>query len=158
VFGVALEEQWRGKEVEREVAAVIYAYFEAGKNKDLVSLAKFHSPADVFTKFDDVPPFTRQGSGEAFVLEQASFANISDYEYKIMELRIDLIGGAALATFYLDYTGMFVNDYSFEGRTVGSRSRVSMLLARFDGSWRMVHEHLSSVPDWPSEKRRDHAR
>jgi ketosteroid isomerase-like protein len=143
-----MADAWRSDGTKREVASVVHAFFEAGKNKDLASLVKFHSPADLFTKFDDVPPYTRQGSDEAFVFEQASFANISDYSYTVDDLRVDLIGDVAVATFYLGCRGMFVNDYSFEGRTVASRSRVTMLLARFDGSWKIVHEHFSSVPDW----------
>ena len=46
----------------------------------------FHSPASLYTKFDENPPYTRQNSEEAFIYEQAAFANISDYEYRIEEL------------------------------------------------------------------------
>jgi ketosteroid isomerase-like protein len=143
-----MTETWRSDGTKREVASVVHAFFEAGKDKELASLARFHSPANLFTKFDDVPPYTREGSDEAFVFEQASFANVSDHSYKLDDLRIDLVEGVAVATFYHDYSCMFVNDHSFEGRTVASRSRVTMLFARFDGSWKIVHEHFSSVPDW----------
>jgi ketosteroid isomerase-like protein len=133
---------------KNEVEEVIRAFFEAGKNKDLPSLSDFHAPANVFSKFDENPPYTRQNSEEAFVYEQASFANISDYNYKIDDLKIDLLGDAAVATFYLTYGGMFVNDYSFEGSPVGSRVRVTMVLARTSRGWRIAHEHLSRFPDW----------
>jgi ketosteroid isomerase-like protein len=135
-----------------EVEGVIRAFFEAGKNKDLPSLPDFHAPSGIFSKFDENPPFTRQNSEEAFVYEQASFANISDYNYKIDELRIDLLGDAAIATFYLTYGGMFVNDYSFEGSPVGSRVRVTMVLARTNQGWRIAHEHFSRFPDWSGPK------
>lgn len=135
-----------------EVESVVRAFYEAGKNKDLPSLSDFHAPSSVFSKFDENPPFTRQNSEEAFVYEQASFANISDYNYKIDDLRIDLLGDAAVATFYLTYGGMFVNDYSFEGSPVGSRVRVTMVLARTDRGWRIAHEHLSRFPDWSGPK------
>jgi ketosteroid isomerase-like protein len=133
--------------LKREAGAVIYAFFEAGKNKDLTSISGFHAPAEVFTKFDESPPYMRQDSEEAFMYEQAAFANISDYEYKLDDFRIDLIGGAAVATFYLSYKGVFVNDYSFEGRTVGSKSRVTMVLAKFKDEWRIAHEHFSPFPE-----------
>jgi ketosteroid isomerase-like protein len=136
----------------RDVENVIRAFYEAGKNKDLPSLADFHAPAGVFSKFDENPPYTRQKSDEAFVYEQAAFANISDYNYKIDDLRIDLLGDAAVATFYLTYTGMFVNDYSFEGSPVGSWVRVTMVLARTSRGWRIAHEHLSRFPDWSGPK------
>lgn len=131
----------------KEVTSLIASFFEVGKNKDLTSLAKFHAPAQVFTKFDEHPPFTRQNSNEAFIYEQAAFANISDYDYKLGEMRIDFVGEVAVATFYLTYTGVFVNNYSFEGSTVGSRSRVSMVLARFGEDWKIIHAHFSPFPD-----------
>lgn len=132
--------------LKREAEVVIRAFFEAGRNKELTAILGFHSPPEVFTKFDESPPYTRQNSEEAFIYEQAAFANISDYQYKVDDLRIDLIGGTAVATFYLSYKGIFVNDYSFEGRTVGSRSRVTMVLAKFDGQWRIAHAHFSQFP------------
>lgn len=132
--------------LKREAAALVHAYFEAGKNKDLSALPGFHSPSEVFTKFDESPPYTRQNSEEAFIYEQAAFANISDYEYNLEDFRVDLIGEAAVVTFYLSYRGVFVNDYSFEGSTVASRSRVTMVLALFNGQWRIAHSHFSAFP------------
>ena len=137
---------------ETEVTAVIHAFFEAGKNKDLSSLADFHAPREVFSKFDENPPYTRQNSQEAFVYEQAAFANISDYSYQIDDLRVDFVDGAAIATFYLTYKGIFVNDYSFEGTPVGSRARVTMVLVKGDSGWKIAHEHLSRLPDWASQE------
>ena len=140
----------------KEVEALIHAFFEAGKNKDLASLADFHAQREVFSKFDENPPYTRQNSQEAFVFEQAAFSNISDYNYQIDDLRIDFTDGTAVATFYLTYSGMFVNDYSFEGSPVSSKARVSMLLSRTDRGWKIVHEHFSRFPDWasPSDKKK----
>jgi ketosteroid isomerase-like protein len=138
----------------KDVESIVRAFFEAGKNKDLTTLADFHASRDQFTKFDDNPPYTRQNSEEAFVYEQAAFANISDYNYSIDELRIDLLGDVAIATFYLAYTGMFVNDYSFEGSPVRSNARVTMILARTAKGWRLIHEHFSRFPESAAQKGR----
>lgn len=132
---------------KREIAAFIVSFFEAGKEKELASLMGFHAPDKLFSKFDENPPYTRQTSEEAFVYEQAAFANISDYDYKIEGMRVDLFDSTAVATFYLTFKGVFVNDYSFEGMTVGSKSRVTMVLKKFDDGWKMVHEHFSPFPD-----------
>lgn len=137
----------------KDIEVTIRAFFEAGKNKDLTSLADFHASRDQFTKFDENPPYTRQNSDEAFVYEQAAFANISDYDYSIDELRIDLLGDVAIASFYLSYSGMFVNDYSFEGSPVRARTRVTMVLARTQKGWKSVHEHLSRMPDLQTQRR-----
>jgi ketosteroid isomerase-like protein len=138
---------------KKEIEATIRAYFEAGKNKDLAALADFHASRDLFTKFDENPPYTRQNSDEAFVYEQAAFANISDYDYSVDELRVDLLGNVAIASFYLSYSGMFVNDYSFEGSPVHSRTRATMVLARTPKGWRFIHEHFSRIPDLQAKRR-----
>ena len=138
-------------EAKREVEAAIVGFYEAGKNKELSELAGFHL-RDCFSKFDDSPPYSRQNSETAFVHEQAAFANISDYSYSLDDLRIDVLGEVAVATFYLSYRGMFVNDYSFEGSPVSGKSRVTMVLARTPKGWRIAHEHLSRPPDWAEGK------
>jgi ketosteroid isomerase-like protein len=130
-------------QARREVSSLITSYFEVGKSKDITSLSRFFAPPHYFSKFDESPPYTRQNSDDAFMYEQARFANISDYEYKVEDLRIDVIGFMAIATFYLNYKGVFVNDYSFEGSTVGGRSRVTMVIGKFGEEWKIVHEHVS---------------
>jgi ketosteroid isomerase-like protein len=136
-----------GTRRKNDVASVIFAFFEAGKNKDLGALYKFHAPRG-FSKFDENPPYTRQNSDEAFVHEQAAFANISDYDYKVEDLKIDFLDNVAVATFYLAYKGIFVNDYSFEGKSVSSKSRVTMVLSSFPDGWKIVHQHSSPLPDF----------
>jgi len=143
-------EQNQSDGAKKEIASVIFGFFEAGKNKDFAALGGFHSSRDSFTKFDENPPYTRQNSDQAFVYEQSAFANISDYSYVIGDLRIDLFGDIAVSTFYLTYKGMFVNDYSFEGSPVGSRARVTMVLAKTGQGWKIAHEHFSRFPDWKS--------
>jgi ketosteroid isomerase-like protein len=145
--GARLLESRQAEQAKKEVTAFVTAYFELGKSKDITNLSRFFSPSQYFSKFDESPPYTRQDSDEAFMYEQARFANISDYEYKIGDLRIDVIGFVAIATFYLDFKGVFVNDYSFEGSTVGGRSRVTMVLGKFGDEWRIVHHHVSRFED-----------
>lgn len=133
-------------QARKEVAALVTSYYDVGKTKDVASITRFFAPPQYFTKFDESRPYTRQNSADAFMYEQARFANISDYQYKVEDLRIDVLGLMAVATFYLEYKGVFVNDYSFEGSTVGGRSRVTMVAGKFGDSWRIVHQHASRIP------------
>jgi ketosteroid isomerase-like protein len=137
-----------------QVEALIYAYFEAGKNKDLGSIEGLHADERVFTKFDEFPPYERQNLKQAVLYEQAAFANMTDYQYKIEGLRIDIFYPCAVATFCLEYSGVFVNDYSFEGKPIHSRSRVTMVLLRIGQDWKIVHEHFSPFPDWPHRRQK----
>jgi len=134
---------------EKEIVSTVYAIFEAGKNKDLTLLNYFHLQDKSFSKFDEFPPFSRQDINQAIAYEQAAFVNLSDYQYRIEDMKIDLIDDIAIVTFHLDYSGVFVNDYSFEGKSVHSRSRVTMVFSKTEEGWKIVHEHFSSFPDWP---------
>jgi ketosteroid isomerase-like protein len=134
------------EQARREVTALVTAYYEVGKSKDVAAISSFLAPSNHYTKFDESRPFTRQNANDAFMYEQARFANISDYQYKVEDLRIDVLGFVAVATFYLDYKGVFVNDYSFEGSSVGGKSRVTMVVAKIGEGWKIVHHHASRFP------------
>jgi ketosteroid isomerase-like protein len=142
----------------KQIELLITTFFEAGRNKDFSSLASFHLSREAFSKFDESPPYTRQNSDDSFIYEQAAFANISDYTYSIDDLRIDILDRTAVATFYLTYKGIFVNDYSFEGSPVGSKDRVSMVFVKTEKGWRLVHEHFSRFPGWGSKNEAEDTR
>ena len=135
------------KNAESQVKGLIYSIFEAGKNKDFAFLNRVHAGDKGFSKFDDNPPFRRQDSNETAMFEEAALVNISDYAYDIEDLKIDIFDNIAITTFYLSYTGIFVNNYTFEGRNVAARSRVTMVLHKRERGWVIVHEHRSRFPE-----------
>ena len=55
-----------------------------------------------YTKFDDWPPHHRQES-EALTEEAAALDVLKQYDYKIGDLKIHLLGNTALATFHIQY-------------------------------------------------------
>lgn len=132
--------------MQKQVEARIHAFFEAGKNKDFGSLLSMYD-TELYTKFDENPPYRRQDAKDAFVYDQATFSNISDMVYKINELKIDVIDRVAIATFYLSYEGIVVNDYSFEGSKIMSESRVTMVLIKREDDWKIAHAHFSKIPE-----------
>jgi ketosteroid isomerase-like protein len=133
---------------DRDSAAikdVILEYFELAKTKEIEKIDSFLDPK--FTKFGDSPPFDRRDYDRALMLEQLQFASISDYDFKIEDLKIEVRNDSALATFMLESTGMIVDDYSFRGTTINNKARATVVLKRLDGGrWSMVHQHLSKFP------------
>ncbi|MGI0029089.1 MAG: nuclear transport factor 2 family protein, partial [Nitrososphaera sp.] len=123
----------------------IFEYFQLSKTKEIEKIDGFLDPA--FTKFGDSPPFDRRDYDRALMLEQLQFASISDYDFKIEDLMIELIEGvAAIATFILHSTGMIVDDYSFRGTTINNRSRITLVLRKDDkGRWKILHQHFSKL-------------
>lgn len=128
-----------------QIEETIRAYYEAGRRRDFGKLSRLKA-SQGFSKFDDLPPLGRQGAGEALAYEELAFSSISDLQYEIRDLEIQpLSEDHALATFYLRLRGVVVENYTFEGRGVARESRVTMVLRRESGEWRILHLHASPM-------------
>lgn len=130
---------------ERTIGNIIHKYFEIAKSKEIEGIPDFFD--DKFTKFGDSPPYDRRELERALMLEQLQFASISDYDFKIEDLKVDVVGEISIATFVLQSTGMIVDDYSFRGTAINNRSRVTIVFKKDKkGGWKMLHQHFSKVP------------
>lgn len=127
-----------------KIRDLIYNYFELAKTKEIEKIEEFLDPR--FTKFGDSPPYDLRDFERALMLEQLQFASLSDYDFKIENLKTEVIGDAAVATFVLQVSGMLVDDYSFRGTTIDNKSRATIILQKDKNSrWKMVHQHMSKV-------------
>jgi ketosteroid isomerase-like protein len=127
-----------------KVKNFIYTYFQLAQSKEIQNIEEFLDSR--FTKFGDAPPYDRRDFERALMLEQLHFASLSDYDFKIENLNTEIMGDVALATFLLEVTGMIIDDYSFRGTSVKSKSRVTIVLQKDKkGQWKMVHQHLSKL-------------
>jgi len=131
---------------ESLIKKTVYRAFEIGKSKDLQSIQSMHYNDKRFSKFGDTPPYMRMDFNDACMHEELYFASVSDYNFKIEDLRVDIFGDVGIATFLIEQTGMLVDDYSFTGRTMSVKSRATMVLQKKDSQWLIVHEHFSKVP------------
>jgi ketosteroid isomerase-like protein len=128
-----------------KIRDLIYDYFQIAKTKEIEKIETFLDSR--FTKFGDSPPYDRRDYERALMLEQLQFASLSDYDFKIEDLKTEVIDNTAVATFALEVTGMIVDDYSFRGTTVSNKSRVTIVLQKDKkGEWKILHQHLSKFP------------
>lgn len=125
----------------KAIEQLIYRSFSIGKDKDLSLINRLH--ASNASKFSDTPPYHLLDYNELCLHEELFFANVSDYEFNIEDLRIEVFDDMALALFIVEQKGMVVDDYSFTGRTLNIRSRVTMVFKKYNGEWLILHEHLS---------------
>lgn len=127
-----------------EIRDLIYNYFQLAKTKEIEKIDEFLDSR--FSKFGDSPPYDLRDFERALMLEQLQFASLSDYDFKIENLKIEAIGDAAIATFVLQVTGMIVDDYSFRGTTIDNKSRATIILQKDkNDGWKMIHQHLSKL-------------
>jgi hypothetical protein len=124
-----------------EIRDLINEYFQLAKTKEIEKIDTFlHSS---FTKFGDSPPYDKRDYERALMLEQLQFASVSDYDFKIEDMKIEIQQDVAVASFLLYSTGMIVDDYSFRGTTINNKSRATIILCKVNGKWKMLHQHLS---------------
>jgi ketosteroid isomerase-like protein len=127
-----------------KIRDLIYKYFELAKTKEIEKIEEFIDPC--FTKFGDSPPYDRRDFERALMLEQLQFASLSDYDFKIEDLKTEVMGDSAIATFVIQVTGMIVDDYSFRGTAIDNKARATVVLHKDKNSrWKMVHQHLSKL-------------
>ena len=127
-----------------KIRDLIYQYFQLGKTKEIEKIEEFLEVS--FTKFGDSPPYDRRDFERALMLEQMQFASLSDFDFQIEDLKTEVLGEAAFATFVLQVTGMIVDDYSFRGTTINNKARATIVLRKDkNNQWKMFHQHFSKL-------------
>jgi len=123
---------------EDAVKAVITQRIDGVRRRDMEAILGTIDK-ERYTKFDDWPPFDRQGP-EALDSEAQAFKVLKEYSYEIFNWKVDVFGDASLASFIINYRGV-IRELSFN-----IKSRVTVLLMNKDGEWKIVHEHWSRFP------------
>lgn len=127
-----------------DILEVVSVFFNAGKTKNLAPLGAIQLDDARFSSYSDVPPYDLKDYATTIALQQLRFVSISDYEYEMKNLRVDLFGDCAVATFSVTQTGMIVDSYSFRGQHLSMESRGTFVLVKSQ-KWKIVHVHLSKV-------------
>ena len=129
-----------------EILEIIKIFFDAGKTKNLAPLAAIQLNDTRFSSYSDIPPFDLKDYATTIALQELRFVSISDYEYEMMNPKIDFFENSAVVTFQLKQTGMIVDNYSFRGQHVSMLSRATFVLIK-SAKWKIVHIHLSKISD-----------
>ena len=120
------------------VEIALHKILDAAKYGDAAALASHHLYGPKFTKFDDMEPLHRQEAEEAREGEDA-IASVDNFTYKVDDLRVDVFGPTAIATF------MFTYGFDAEGEHVDADARSTLVFVLDGSSWKIAHEHLSAM-------------
>jgi len=120
------------------VAAVLDRLMQALSRGALDEVEDLHLYGPKFTRFDDTG-LGRQEGDEARAAERQGLSAVESFDGKVVGLKVDVFGVAAVATFVFEYT------LRVEGAPVSGRARSTMVFAKDGGRWRIVHEHLSPL-------------
>lgn len=130
-------------EAQTRVEETLHAIMEAVALKDFDRLASYHLDSPKFSKFDDFEPLGRQDIEEANRSEAEGLGGIEGFAYDLDDLRVDVFGPVAIATFIFDYR------FRAEGEPMALRARTTMVFVDDSGSWKIAHEHLSPFKSNP---------
>jgi ketosteroid isomerase-like protein len=130
-------------EAQREVEKRCAEILDAVRAKEFGRLASYHLDSPKFTKFNDIEPLDRQDIEACNHYEQEELGAVDSFHGEVHELKIDVFGPAAVVTGILEAT------VEIDGQRETGKIRTSLVFADDGGDWKIVHEHLSTLPSDP---------
>lgn len=119
------------------IKQMIQDIFDAGKMKDFEKLESFHLNSAKFTRFDDAK-VGKQNYEQNRKGERNGFMALEEFNFKIVNLQVDVFDKVAIATFILDYA------IKIQGEKTADKSQVTLVFVKDEGKWKITHEHFSS--------------
>lgn len=130
---------------KQEIIQIIESFFEVGKTKNLSVLKDIQLDESSFSSFSDVPPYDLKEYSTTVALEELRFVSISDYDYKIINPKINIYDNVAVAAFELLQKGIIVDNKAFTGEHITINGRATFVLLK-KPTWKIIHFHLSKIP------------
>ena len=127
---------------QEEIIKIIETFFEIGKSKKLEILKDIQINDSAFSSFSDVPPYDLKDYATTIALEELRFVSISDYDYKIYNVKVSIFGETAVVALELVQKGMLVDNKAFTGEHITIGGRATFVLIR-QPTWKIIHIHLS---------------
>ena len=127
---------------QEEIIKIIETFFEIGKSKKLEILKDIQVNDSTFSSFSDVPPYDLKDYATTIALEELRFVSISDYDYKINNVKVSIFGETAVVALELVQKGMLVDNKAFTGEHITIGGRATFVLIR-QPTWKIIHIHLS---------------
>lgn len=121
-------------DAQAEIRECIDSIFKDASEKNIQGLKDAHLKSEKFTKFGP-RNFNRQDLESTNQSEEAFFSSISKYHQEIVDLKIDVFGEVAIATYYPHVS--FVQD----GVEKKGSGRQTFVFLKTDEGWKIVHEH-----------------
>ncbi len=131
---------------KEEILDIVNTFFNSGKTKNVAPLSVIQLDDPRFSSYGDVPPFELKDFATTIALEQLRFVSISDYDFELTNMKIDLFESCAIVTFVVKQSGVIVDNYSFRGQHLTMESRATFVFVKFQ-KWKIAHIHLTKISD-----------
>jgi ketosteroid isomerase-like protein len=125
---------------QQQIRQVLNEIFDSAEKKDFVRLDACHWYGPQFTKFATEAP-GRLDAAAARQGEHDGLGAVNGLSMQADDLKIDVFGDVGIATFTLKYSFKVAAD------TIEKKAHTTLVFARDQGAWKIVHEHLSAVKE-----------
>lgn len=119
------------------ITKILDDIYKSAQAKDLEKLASFHLYGPKFTDFKDGLP--RGNAEQNKKSEQEVFSAVSNLKYDLRDVKVDVFGDMAVATFH----GYFEGDMG--ENHVMMQLQGTLVFAKTENTWKIVHEHFSPL-------------
>jgi ketosteroid isomerase-like protein len=116
--------------------------FDAAEKKDLERLDSYHLYGPNFTKFA-ASSAGRLDAAAGRKGEHDGLSAIKDLMMQAEELKVDVFGDVAVATFTLKSSFKLATD------TIEKKEHATLVFVKEQGSWKITHEHFSPIKATP---------
>lgn len=124
----------RFPQAQAEIRAVIDSIAADIMTANISGLQDIHLDGDKFTKFGP-RQFERQDVTATNASEAAFFSSISNANYEVEDLKIDVFGDVGIATYYPRVS------FERDGEAVRVTGRQTLVFLNTVDGWKIVHEH-----------------
>jgi len=123
-------------EAQKEIERTIHDLLDAAQAKDFTRLEDMHLYGPKFSRWD-ARSSTRQDAEATRQAERAGIEPLDSFRASAEDLKVDVFGEVAVATFVMPY------EASRGGQTSSSKVKATLVCMKTGGGWKIAHEHLS---------------
>jgi len=123
---------------DKEIINVIVNRVEGIKNRNASAIAVLIDREN-YTKFDDWPPYELLDT-EGLKLEADALQTLESYDYYLTDFNVKILNDVAICTCLISYR------LTMRRQVYAINSRISTVLRRREGGWKIVHEHWGRIP------------
>lgn len=127
-------------EAKAEITKVMDTIWQCIAEKKIDKLISFHAYGPKFTEFQNGEK--RTGSKENEEFERSFFSMFTGInKWEANDLKIDVFGDVALATFHSDFQPIIKTD------TIKVHAQMALLFVNTKDGWKITHEHSSPLSE-----------
>ena len=127
-------------ESKLEIEKIMDTIWQCIAEKNIEKLISYHAYGPKFTEFQDGERRTGSKENEAF--ERSFFPSFTGiHKWDMQDLKIDVFGDVALATFHTDFQPIIESD------TLKITAQMGLLFVNTEDGWKITHEHSSPLSE-----------